>query len=62
MADKYSSNPTDDLKEIFAKLEPQVSNISHNMVILMSVLERKFKPFKELGSSISMLARIEPKD
>jgi hypothetical protein len=32
-------------------MESQVSNISHNMEILMENLERKFRPFREFGSS-----------
>jgi hypothetical protein len=56
MVDEYNSNPKDELEERFTKLEAQVFDISYNMVILMSSLERKFRPFGELGNSNSMLA------
>jgi hypothetical protein len=53
MPDQYSSNPKKNSKKRFAKLEAQVSNISRNMAILLSILESKFKPYRELGISNS---------
>jgi hypothetical protein len=46
-------NPPDAVEEIFARLEEQVIDISHNMALLMVALENKFRPFGEVGGSNS---------
>jgi hypothetical protein len=51
MMDEYSKNPRDESKEIFSKMEAKVTNISHNMSILMLALKNKFGPFREFGIS-----------
>jgi len=43
----------DESKERFSKLKAQFANISHNMTILIAMLEHKFGCFGELGSSNS---------
>jgi hypothetical protein len=51
MEDDYNRNQRDESEERFIKMEEHVSNISHNMNILMVALERKFGPFGEFGTS-----------
>jgi hypothetical protein len=53
MVDEYNNNSRDDLDNRFSKLEAQVTDISHKMMILMVALERKLGPFEEFGSSKS---------
>ena len=54
MVDEYNNrNPWDEIKDIFLKMEGKVTDISHNMSILMLVLENKFGLFKEFGGSNS---------
>jgi hypothetical protein len=40
-------------------MEAQVTDISHNMAILMAALENKFGPFREFGSSNSKVGSDE---
>jgi hypothetical protein len=49
IADDHKRRPYDDSKERIAKLESQIFNI--NIIVLMAVLENKFKSFRQMLSS-----------
>jgi hypothetical protein len=54
----------DEFEERFSKLETQVSDISHNMVILKVIVERNFGPSREFGSSnqkLDLMRNVEKK-
>jgi hypothetical protein len=54
MVDKFVyNNHRDPIEEIFEWLEAYVSDISHNMNLLMEALERKIRPFGDDGGSNS---------
>ena len=45
------NNPRDPTKEIFVSLEVKVTDISHNMSLLMEALVKNIRPFKAVGGS-----------
>ena len=53
MEDEYVQGATNESEQRFSKLEIQVTDISHNMSILMAARESKFKPFGDFGVSNS---------
>jgi hypothetical protein len=48
-------NPQDMTKEICARLEEQVADISHNMSFLVVALANKLEPFRKIGGSNSKI-------
>jgi len=53
--ESVNNNLRDTAKERFVRLEEKVSDIFCNMSLLMETLSRKFKPFREVGGSKSMI-------
>jgi hypothetical protein len=49
------NNPQDLAEERFVRLEEQVTNISHNMALLMAALASKLESFGEAGGSKSKI-------
>jgi hypothetical protein len=47
------NNPRDPTEERFVRLEEKVTDISHNMSLLMVALASKLRPFREVGGSNS---------
>jgi hypothetical protein len=54
MVDEFvHNNPQDLVEEIFVRLEEKVTDISHNMSLLMVALASNLRPFREVGGSNS---------
>jgi hypothetical protein len=51
--ESINNNPQDPREEGFVRLEEQVTDISHNMSLLMATLASKLRLIREVGDSNS---------